>query len=169
LAEALSPSDKSQYGDGKDAVRSMELMREVLDNRITVIKNGGDLARYAGFGSTATLRGVIYPTGGGEQFYGFLNGGIAAKIQRNIKEMVSIANDGTIVNALTYRNHIQEAIRIASQPHINRTIDSDALLFWRTKASGSPAAGTVVLRQQIAGQSFYSLSDSYLQNPKNPQ
>jgi len=173
LAESISPGDEDNYGDGEDVLRSMRLMRTVLENRIKAAQASQALRSYVSCNpASMDFRGIIFANqcGGNEQvqFEGFRNGVIASGKLRNINFIVSNANEGSHLRFSLYRKHVEEAINIAEGANLSAgALSSTSLLYWRTLGSGKPTPHSV-LHTTLGGQEFYSLTQGYLANPNQP-
>lgn len=174
LAESLTPEYRSDYGDGADVFRAMELMREVLDNRLSAAKTSDSLRSYVACNPPSDdLKGIVQANLCGRavvpQFKGF-DGARSAPHQDQlsvINPILAQVNDRSHANFEKARAHVEKALEIASRPVKLTPITDSSLLFWRTLAFGSPTT-FAKQAQVLAGQAFYSLSSSYLKNPQNP-
>lgn len=145
LAEAPSP-----YGAGYTAQRArsgMEWMELVVRNRLAM--------RSAQVGS-AGANNIIDVIKAPGQFEGFGRYPvIGIQQQRNIDDIVAIANDGTHPKQKQFFDHVTAAIEVARVGTITDPCPSK-LLSWRTAGASGPG-GSFVLYQSFAGQDFYTV------------
>lgn len=149
-------------------------MREVLDNRLSAANSSELLRSYVACNPTTNdMRGVVQANTCGRarlpQFAGF-DGARSAPDEKQldvITKIFEIANVGTHGFFDKTRAHVEKAIEIASRPTQSSTITESSLIFWRTARSDPPSA-YATQRLALAGQFFFSLSNSYLKNPQNP-
>lgn len=174
LAESLTPSYRVAYGNGEDVFLAMELMREVLDNRLTATRTSEDFRSYVACNPVSdNLKGIVQANLCGRatlaQFKGFDGTRNAPDAQqaRIINSVLIQANDGSHAYFEQARKHIETAIEIASRPSKMAPISDSSLIFWRTTDSGAPS-NYATQKKILAGQVFYSLSKNYLNNPQNP-
>ncbi len=169
LAETPNPSHPL-YVNSDEAMRTMQYMRIVIENRLAAAKSSPTLRRYVASGpATLDFRGIITARQHGVQFEGFASyPTIGAKQTSTINECVNTANDGTNRLFENFRRYVEDAITVAKGPDLGGTITTpDILYFWRTVGSGSPSR-YAVKQITLGGQDFYSLSESFLSNPNNP-
>jgi len=157
LAEARSPVG----GDEDDIRKSMQLMREVLDNRLYASSTTlGPLLNMVPKG--ATLADIIAAKG---QFRGFeevKSGVIEEQQQKTIDDFMKIANDGGDNRFKKVRQHVEYAIELAGQAAISPTeITKDTLTNFRTGETAPPSKNTVLVLE-LAGKQFFTLSPEYL-------
>jgi hypothetical protein len=172
LAESLSP-ERDAYGDGEDVLKAMRKMRIVLENRLKAAQASTALKSYvACTPATMDFRGIIFANQCGKkqeiQINGFVGNRIHAEVLKTINGMVSNANNGIYQKFKLFRRHVEEAIDVATGLNLdNKPLSSASLLYWRTKDASTPS-NWAILREAIAEQQFYSLTEGYLKNPDQP-
>jgi hypothetical protein len=161
LAETLSPLDPD-YGNGAAARESMDLMRQVLDNRVFAAST--KLGRLInGVSGNATLRDIIFAPGQIKNFQGNTISGSALK---TINGLMKIANDGTNRNFERVRAHVEYALKVAKRsPSYPSQITTSTLTHWRTGRS-APPSDNVVAAGKVANQQFWRLSEEFLKANK---
>lgn len=172
LTESVSPADRRAYGDGEEVLKTMRLMRIVVENRVKAAQASENLKSYVACNpATNDVRGVIFADRCGStdsinvQFRGYENGTINAALQANIDDILKYANTGTHDRFSLYRKHVEEAILVASGPNLSsEPLSSSSLLYWRTAKSGSPS-GHAEKKFTQGGQDFYTLKDGFLKDP----
>jgi hypothetical protein len=141
----------------------MDLMKQVLDNRLyassTKLAYAINLAPKG-----ADLRAIISAP---NQFKGFEGGNISVAVQKRIRDLMTIANDGTNDNFRRVRAHVEHAIKVAKQPaSFPSRLTAGTPTHWRTNDGSIPTHNAVLFRV-IAGQRFWALSEKFLK--ENPQ
>jgi hypothetical protein len=156
LAEALTPT-KSGYGDGEEARQSMDMMRQVLDNRLHASPTKlGPRINAVPIGSN--LKDIIFAGG---QFEGFVGERIVGSARKTIDGFIRIMNNGTYENFKKVRRHVEYALEVAQRPASATPITKNSLTHWRTAGSDAPSSNVELFRK-IAGQAFYTLKQDYL-------
>ncbi|THJ30737.1 hypothetical protein E8K88_17350 [Lampropedia aestuarii] len=173
LAESITPN-MVNYGDGSEALRAMELMREVLDNRLSAANSSDLLRSYVACNPTTNdMRGIVRANVCGRapasQFEGFdgVRSSPAADQLKVINAVLAQANDGSHNLFEKARAHVERAIQIASLPSRTQAITESSLVYWRTTSTGAPSSHAKE-QKVLAGQTFFSLSSNFLKNPQNP-
>jgi hypothetical protein len=163
LAEALSPL-YPDYGNGAAARESMDLMRQVLDNRVFASStNLGPLINLVP--KNASLRDIIFAP---NQIEGFQGGTVSRNALNTIDGLMKIANDGTHRNFKAVRAHVEYALVVAKRSARSPgQITTQTLTHWRTKGekNDAPSRNTVVAKD-VAGQRFWTLSEEFLKANK---
>ena len=162
LAEAQSPLDPG-YGNGAPARESMDLIRQVFDNRVFASStNLGPLINLVP--KNASLRDIVFAR---NQVDGFQGGNISGKALKNINSFIKMMNDGTDSNFKKVRAHVEYALAVAKRPpSYPSQITTSTLTHWRTKAQPNPPSGNVVPAKEVAGQQFWTLSEKFLRANK---
>jgi len=145
LAEAPSP-----FAAGYSSLRAksgMEWMELVVQNRLDL------KSALVGSAGAQTFIDVIKAPHQFEGFSGYPT--IGTKQQRNIDEIVAIANDGTHPKQKQFFDHVTAAIEVSGKGTITDPCPTK-LLSWRTAGASGPG-GTFVLYQSFAGQDFYTI------------
>jgi hypothetical protein len=145
LAEAPSP-----FAAGYSSLRAksgMEWMELVVQNRLDM------KSALVGSAGAQTYIDVIKAQGQFEGFAGYPT--IGSKQQKNIDEIVAIANDGTHPKQKQFFDHVTAAIEVSSKGTITDPC-ATKLLSWRTAGASGPG-GTFTLYQSFAGQDFYTI------------
>ncbi len=173
LAESISPSYLTDYGDGKEIIETMKLMRTVLENRIKAAQTNQGLKNLIACNpATLDFKGIVFASQCGStkktQIEGFRNGKIDTKQANTIANIVSIANDGTNSRFDLFRRHVEAAIAVAEGSKLsNDNLSADSLMFWVT-AGSAPPSDYAVKHSTRGGQDFYTLTQGYLNNPNQP-
>lgn len=152
LSEVVQPSS-TRYPGPEEAFLSMQLMRQVIENRIAFPK-------YAIFSnpSSRSMLGVI-TAGNGSEFDGF--GKYPALSERKLidfNKSVQYANDGSHSNFIGYRRHLTDLLSVA----YGRAPKLPGRNYgWRTVGS-APAGGSFIPGPIVGGQQFNTLREDVL-------
>jgi hypothetical protein len=135
---------------GYSALRAksgMEWMERVVQNRLDM------KSALVGSAGAQTYFDVIKAPGQFEGFSGYPS--IGSKQQKNIDDIVAIANDGTHPKQQQFYDHVSAAIEVSRTGTITDPCPT-RLLSWRTAGASGPG-GSFVLYQSFAGQDFYTI------------
>jgi hypothetical protein len=160
LSEALGP-EMPGYKGGATSRESMDLMRQVLDNRLYAAKT--KLAYAVNLTKQDGLYSVVTAP---KQIDGF-EGGISENTENRVQKIIGNANNGTYRKFKEIRAHVEYALKVAKrQPSLPSRITASTLTHWRTNATGAPT-GNSVKSIKVGGQQFWTLSGKFLKD--NPQ
>ncbi|MDL5599109.1 hypothetical protein QS468_40815 [Bacillus subtilis] len=157
LAESIAPKPNT---DNAEALKSMQWMRQVIENRMT-FSEPKHFGKPAGKTMTAFIT-AKEPL----QFEGFGNYPNLGAKQTNIDEFLRLANDGSDIRFERMRQHVQNALDVASGAKLGAPAPSKVFA-WRTSNSGSPG-GNFVKVADVGGQAFFTLTQAFIDNPNNP-
>jgi hypothetical protein len=144
LAEVRSPAKKSY--DATAAKTSMQWMRIVIENRLK------DPGRFGAKGAT-DIKQIIRAKG---QFRGFEDyPKLAAGVKATIKDILKTANEDGHPLQDKYRQHVQDAIDVASATSALQDPSPNGLIGWRTEDSGDPGGDFIDYDIPKMGNQFY--------------
>jgi len=162
VAENITPHDKYGRYKEEDSLKSMQWMRNVLENRLA-FSHPHLLQVPSGVRSLLPLiksRGVV------EGFKSYPDIGVSQK--KVIDSTLSIANNVRDPKFMQYRIYMQNAIAVAKGE--KRGVDpcSTKLYAWRTAGPNSSPGVNFIKFQTLAGQDFYTLTPGFIENPLHP-
>ncbi len=152
LSEVVQPSS-DKYTGPDEAFLSMQLMRQVLENRISFPK----IAMFSNPTSRSML--AVVTANNGSEFEGFGAYPVLVKDKVvNFNKTISYANDGSHKDFKAYRRHLQDILDVANgkAPRV-----SGKYYGWRT-AGSNPAGGYYVPGIIVGGQQFNTLREDIL-------
>ncbi|BCD85659.1 hypothetical protein PSm6_20660 [Pseudomonas solani] len=156
LAESVVPKNA---GGLEEALFSMQLMRQVIENRMAFSE-----PKHFGKPANKTMTGFITARDP-LQFEGFGNYPAIGAKEGKIDSYLRLANDGSDLRFSFVRQHVQNALDVAAGKSVAKPY-KPPVYGWMTE--GSDPGGYFIKAVDKGGQTFFSLTQAFIDNPNNP-